>query len=112
MRAKRTGLPTLRRADRGDRPASVEQARADRGLAAWHRCFQALPSSFLAVLVGMIAIYLALAQFGVALFFTPQGGRSLARAISRRERRIARRAARWVLWRPGAAPPTAPTPQG
>ncbi len=91
MRAKRTGLPTLRRADRGDRPASVEQARADRGLAAWHRCFQALPSSFLAVLVGMIAIYLALAQFGVALFFTPQGGRSLARAISRRERRIARR---------------------
>ncbi len=74
--------------------------------------FQALPLSFLAVLAGMIATYLALAQLGVALFFKPQGGRSLAQAISRRERRIARRAARWILWRPGAAPPTAPTPQG
>ena len=43
----------------------------------------------------MIVTYLALAQLGVALFFKPQGGRSLARAIGRRERRIMRTASRW-----------------
>ncbi len=67
--------------------------------------FQALPLSFLAVLVVMIATYLALAQVGVALFFQPQGGRSLARAIGRRERRIMRTASRWNIWRHSAAPP-------
>jgi P-type Mg2+ transporter len=61
--------------------------------------FQALPLSFLAVLAGMIITYLALAQVGVALFFQPQGGRSLARAIGRRERRIMRTASRWNIWR-------------
>ena len=47
----------------------------------------------------MIVTYLALAQLGVALFFQPQGGRSLARAIGRRERRIMRTASRWRSWR-------------
>jgi Mg2+-importing ATPase len=70
--------------------------------------FRPLPLSFLAVLAGMIVTYLALAQLGVALFFKPQGGRSLARATSRRERRVARRAARWIRWRPGGAPPAVP----
>ena len=70
--------------------------------------FRPLPLSFLAVLAGMIVTYLALAQLGVALFFKPQGGRSLARAAGRRERRVARRAARWIRWRPGGAPPAVP----
>jgi Mg2+-importing ATPase len=70
--------------------------------------FQALPLSFLAVLAGMIVTYLALAEVGVALFFKPQGGRSLARAVSLHERRIARRAARWIRWRPGGEPPAVP----
>ena len=43
----------------------------------------------------MIVTYLALAQLGVALFFRPQGGRSLARAIGRHERQIGRSASRW-----------------
>jgi Mg2+-importing ATPase len=60
--------------------------------------FRPLPLSFLAVLLGMIATYLALAQVGVALFFRPQEGRALAQAISRHERRIVRRAARWHVW--------------
>jgi Mg2+-importing ATPase len=60
--------------------------------------FQALPLSFLAVLAGMIVTYLALAQIGVALFFKPHGGRSLARAIGRSERDIRRRAGRWHVW--------------
>jgi Mg2+-importing ATPase len=60
--------------------------------------FQALPLPFLAVLVGMIVTYLALAQFGVALFFKPQGGRSLARTIGRHERDLRRRASRWHVW--------------
>jgi P-type Mg2+ transporter len=71
--------------------------------------FRSLPFSFLAVLAGMIITYLALAQVGVALFFKPRGGRPLARAISRRERRIIRRAARWHLW-PHATTPPAPRP--
>jgi P-type Mg2+ transporter len=70
--------------------------------------FRPLPLSFLAVLAAMILTYLALAQLGVALFFKPQGGRALARAASRRERRVARRAARWIRWRPGGAPPAVP----
>jgi len=70
--------------------------------------FRPLPLSFLAVLAGMIVTYLALAQLGVALFFKPQGGRSLARAAGRRERRVARRAARWIRWRPRGAPPAVP----
>jgi hypothetical protein len=56
----------------------------------------------------MIVTYLALAQICVALFFKPQAGRSLARTISRHERRIARRAARWILWRPSGTPPAVP----
>jgi Mg2+-importing ATPase len=60
--------------------------------------FQALPLSFLAVLVGMIVTYLALAEAGKAFFFQPRGGRALAQAITRHERRIVRRAARWHLW--------------
>jgi P-type Mg2+ transporter len=67
--------------------------------------FRPLPLSFLAVLVGMIITYLALAQLGVARFFKPQGGRSLARAISHHERRITRTASRWHLWPHGATPP-------
>ena len=69
--------------------------------------FQALPVSFLAVLAVMIVTYLALAQIGVALFFRPQGGRSLARAIGRRERRITRTASRWRSWRHHATAPHA-----
>ena len=61
--------------------------------------FEPLPLSFLAVLAVMIATYLALSQLGVALFFRPQGGPSLARAIGRRERRIMRTASRWRSWR-------------
>ncbi len=61
--------------------------------------FKPLPLTFLAILVLMIATYLALAQIGVALFFKPQGGRPLARAISAAERRITRRASRWGSWR-------------
>jgi Mg2+-importing ATPase len=64
--------------------------------------FRPLPLSFLAVLAGMIVTYLALAQLGVALFFKPQGGRSLARAIGRHERRVGRRASRWNTWRHAA----------
>ena len=70
--------------------------------------FRPLPLSFLAVLAGMIVTYLALAQLGVAFFFKPQGGRSLAHATSHRERRVARRAARWSRWRSGGTPPAAP----
>ena len=55
----------------------------------------------------MTVTYLALAQVGVALFFRPQGGRALARAIGRRERRIMRTASRWNLWR-RHTPPTPP----
>jgi P-type Mg2+ transporter len=65
--------------------------------------FQALPLSFLAVLAGMVVTYLALAQLGVALFFKPHGGRSLARTISRHEREIRRRAGRWHLRPHGSA---------
>jgi len=53
-----------------------------------------LPLSFLAVLVGMIVTYLALAQLGVALFFKPRGSRSSAREAGRHERDIRRRASR------------------
>ena len=67
--------------------------------------FQTLPLSFLAVLAGMIVTYLALAQLGVALFFKPQGGRSLARTVGRRERQIGRRASRWHVWPHTATPP-------
>jgi Mg2+-importing ATPase len=67
--------------------------------------FQALPLSFLAVLVGMIVTYLALAQLGVGLFFKPRGGRSLARAIGRHERDIRRRASRWHMWPHGTPSP-------
>jgi Mg2+-importing ATPase len=75
--------------------------------------FQALPLSFLAVLAGMIVTYLALAQFGVALFFKPQGGRSLARATGRHERDIRRRASRWHIWPHGTpSPPRAPASRG
>jgi Mg2+-importing ATPase len=70
--------------------------------------FSPLPLSFLAVLVGMIITYLALAQLGVARFFKPQGGRSLARTLSHQERHLSRRAARWHLWRHRA---TAPLPR-
>ena len=70
--------------------------------------FRPLPLSFLAVLAGMIVTYLALAQLGVALFFRPRGGRSLARTIGRRERRIGRTAARWNIW-PRSTTPRSPT---
>jgi len=71
--------------------------------------FQALPLSFLAVLAGMIVTYLALAQLGVALFFKPHGGRSLARTVGRHERDIRRRASRWHVWPHGTpSPPPAP----
>ena len=61
----------------------------------------------------MIVTYLALAQLGVALFFKPQGGRSLARAISRHERDIRRRASRWHVWpHDTTPPPPAPATSG
>jgi P-type Mg2+ transporter len=69
--------------------------------------FRPLPLAFLGVLAVMIVTYLALAQFGVALFFKPQGGRMLARATSRQERRVARAASRWNAWRHHTKPPTA-----
>ena len=68
--------------------------------------FKPLPLTFLAILALMIATYLALAQIGVGLFFKPQGGRPLARAISAAERRITRRASRWGSWRHRNHPPT------
>ena len=72
--------------------------------------FKPLPLTFLAILAVMIATYLVLAQVGVALFFKPQGGRPLARAISAAERRISRRASRWGSWR-HRSPPTPPIPR-
>jgi P-type Mg2+ transporter len=66
--------------------------------------FRPLPLTFLAVLAGMIITYLALAQLGVALFFKPQGGRSLARALGRHERDLKRRASRWHVWRHDTPP--------
>jgi P-type Mg2+ transporter len=72
--------------------------------------FRALPITFLAVLAGMIVTYLALAQLGVALFFKPQGGRSLARGLERRERDVKRRASRWHVWPHDTTPPSA-TPE-
>jgi Mg2+-importing ATPase len=63
--------------------------------------FRPLPLLFLATLAGMIVTYLALAQLGVAIFFKPQGGRSLARALGRYERHISRRASRWNIWGQG-----------
>ena len=75
--------------------------------------FRPLPLAFLAILAVMIATYLALAQFGVALFFTHQGGRPLARTLSAAERRISRRASRWASWRHRARPkPQLPRPAG
>jgi Mg2+-importing ATPase len=71
--------------------------------------FRPLPLTFLAVLAGMIATYLALAQLGVALFFKPQGGRSLARTLSHHDRHISRRAARWHHWPHRPTPPLPPT---
>ena len=68
--------------------------------------FQKLPLSFLLVLAGMIVTYLGLAEVGKAVFFKPRAPRrrrSLARALAGRERRIMRRAARWVVWRQPAA---------
>jgi Mg2+-importing ATPase len=67
--------------------------------------FQPLPLAFLAVLAGMIVTYLALAQVGVALFFKPQGGRSLARALGRHEQDVSSRASRWNIWRHATTPP-------
>ena len=67
--------------------------------------FRTLPLSFLAVLAGMIVTYLALAQLGVALFFEPQGGRALARVLTRHERQIGRRASRWAGRRHAGTPP-------
>ena len=61
--------------------------------------FRPLPFWFLVTLAGMIVTYLALAQLGVALFFKPQGGRALARALSRHERHVVRRASRWGIGR-------------
>ena len=61
--------------------------------------FRPLPLTFLAILTVMIVTYLALAQIGVGLFFKPQGGQPLARAISAAERSISRRASRWSSWR-------------
>ncbi len=68
--------------------------------------FRALPLTFLLVLAGMIVTYLGLAEIGKAVFFKPRPPRprrSLARALAVRERRIMRRAARWVVWRQPAA---------
>ncbi len=72
--------------------------------------FRPLPATFLAILAVMIVTYLVLAQIGVAIFFKPQGGRPLARAISAAERRISRRASRWGSWR-HRTPPTPPVPR-
>jgi hypothetical protein len=60
---------------------------------------------FLATLAGMTITYLILAQIGVAIFFKPQGGRSLARTLGRYERRVSRRASRWNIWGHGTTPP-------
>ena len=68
--------------------------------------FRPLPFTFLAILTAMIITYLALAQVGVALFFKPQGGRSLARAIGRYERHLSRRASRWNVWQHDSTPPS------
>jgi Mg2+-importing ATPase len=71
--------------------------------------FQPLPLTFLAILAVMIATYLVLAQIGVGIFFRPQGGPSLSRAISNAERRITRRATRWASWRHRTPPTSRPT---
>ncbi len=71
--------------------------------------FRALPLAFLAVLVGMIATYLLLAEVGKAFFFQPQRGRALAQSLSRRS--AASRAA-FHGGRSGAAPRSFPRVRG
>jgi P-type Mg2+ transporter len=58
--------------------------------------FTALPPLFLGILVGMVAVYLALAELGKAWFYRPRPGTApIARQRPGRLRRIERRAARW-----------------
>jgi hypothetical protein len=74
--------------------------------------FVALPASFLLILAGMVATYLALAQAGTARFFRPKKGREpVSHTPSREHRRIHRVAARWT--HPGpVGPPAHGTPPG
>ena len=57
--------------------------------------FRALPLPFLGVLAAMILTYMGLAEVGNAVFFHPQGRRSLSRRAPHRSRHVARRAVRW-----------------
>jgi len=62
--------------------------------------FRTLPWAFLLILLGMIATYLMLAELGVAYFFRPVAeAPPLERRLSRRERRVNRRAERWTRGR-------------
>jgi Mg2+-importing ATPase len=67
--------------------------------------FVALPAAFFAVLVAMIVVYLVLVDVAKRYFFAEMrrvdvGGEPVRRRRPREERRVARRAARWI--HPGA----------
>jgi cation transport ATPase-like protein len=59
--------------------------------------FTALPAAFLAALLVMVAVYLALIELGKRRFYRMRpAGRPLARARPVRQRRLYRRASRWT----------------
>ena len=72
--------------------------------------FTALPATFLAVLLAMVVVYLVLVDLVKRRFYrVPVTGPSLARPLTRRQRRIVHRASRWST-RHGARRRPAPAP--
>ena len=66
--------------------------------------FTRLPAAFFAILAGMIAAYLVLAEPGKAFFFRPKPGvEPLAREITPQHRWVLRRGGRWSGPRSGVA---------
>jgi Mg2+-importing ATPase len=64
--------------------------------------FTALPAGLVAVLAGMIPLYLLLLEVGKLVFYRYESGTSgepLARHRPRRQRRVLRRASRWTVHR-------------
>ena len=69
--------------------------------------FTALPLSFFLILVGMIATYLVLVEFAKSRFYATQAHTRRSRPTheQRYDRRVARRAARFIHHRTGPPPP-------
>jgi Mg2+-importing ATPase len=67
--------------------------------------FSPLPLAFFAILVGLVAVYLALVEVGKFWFFRPRPARptrSVARPLGLRQQRLRRLAGRWThRWAPG-----------